>query len=98
MAVSFENVNAAVVGAFGTTVTHQPAGGASQSITAILEQPAQLEADFPDSYVVLFALVADFTTAPAAGDVVIADGKRYNVIDVLEDAAGGVRLRLHRDD
>ncbi len=96
MAVDFSVVDAACLAEFGETITHAPTSGAAYTLTAILEHPAMLEGDFPESYVIVFAPASGFTTSPAKGDTVTAQSKTYNVIDVLEDAAGGVRLRLHK--
>jgi len=90
------DVLAITVDTFGRTVTYTPTVGAAFSLVGVFDREgsqlsidgAQLEIASPR----LGVRLADFSIAPAQGDVWEIDGVRYRVTAMIPDGQGGATL------
>ena len=81
--------NAAVLAAFGQSVSYQQGMADPFTVVGILDKRTD-EQCHPDTvYARLFVALAGFTAPPDHGDEVTIDGDVYTVFEVLNDSAGG---------
>ena len=86
--------NAAMLTAFGQTVSYQAGAGDAFSVVGILQTQTDEERRIEGLYARLFVLLADFAAPPDQGDEVTIGSATYTVFEVLADTAGGCWLSL----
>ena len=86
--------NAALLAAFGSSVSYQPAGGDSFTVTGIVDQTSDEERQANGVYARLFVQLADFAAPPTSGDEVTIGSAIYTVFNVANDSGGGCWLSL----
>ena len=95
MSGPFDRLNAACVRHFAEVVVYTPAGGGTKVINGIPSSGIREGSEFPATFVRLFVTNEDLAAAglaPAKGDSAVILGKARRVVEVLEDAAGGVTI------
>lgn len=93
----FDNLNSAIIGAFGKTVTYKKTGYADVELSAVAEDQEMLTEASNSSYLHLFVGVDQFTQfMPTKGDRVVRSGAHYNVVDVKIDQENGCTLTLQK--
>jgi hypothetical protein len=93
----FNNLNTAIIGAFGKTVTYKKTGYADVELAAVPEDQEMLTEATNPSYLHLFIGMDQFTDfTPAKGDRVVKSGVHYNVVDVKVDQENGCTLTLQK--
>lgn len=94
--MDFSFINAAVLDAFGDTVTYRAPGYADAAITGAWSDTVP-EGDYPGAVGELLVIRASLPVAPMTGHSVIRNGVEYIVIDLTAaDSSGAVTLRLRR--
>ena len=86
--------NAALLAAFGSPVSYQPAVGESFTVTGIVDRTSDEERQANGVYVRLFVRLADFIVPPASADEVTIGSAIYTVFNVVNDSGGGCWLSL----
>ena len=94
MADPFAALNKACVKTFGTAVSYQQGTDAPFAVTGVVMKDSDEERHREGLYARLFVGLADFTTHPEHGDVVVLDGVTYTVFEVNVDAMGGIVLSM----
>lgn len=92
--MDFSSLNAQCIEAFGQTATYQPAASDPFTITTIVERATEEQRIENAVYARLFVNLADFASAPAAGDEVTIGGATFKVFQVLSDPTGGAWLSI----
>ncbi len=98
-AVSFDDMNAAIVEDFGIDCSYVPQTATEFAIVVVPEDPSALEA-WPQP-VNMVALVnrPDFgSTVPETGDHLIVMGSSYIIVTVDYDLGAGVTLGLRKEE
>ena len=86
--------NAALLAAFGSAVSYQPAVDEAFTVTGIVDRTSDEERQADGVYLRLLVRLADFTVPPACGDEVTIGTAIYTVFNVVNDSAGGCQLSL----
>lgn len=92
--MTFSALNSTCLQAFGETVTHSPAAGDNQDVTAIVQDASRLGETAPGVLVVVSATTSDFGTAPAKGDEITIGEVVYRVFSIVADCGGMIHLSL----
>ena len=86
--------NAAILAAFGQSVSYQQGASDPFTVSGILDKRTD-EQRHPDTvYARLFVALSSFSTPPDRGDEVTVDGALCTVFEVLNDPAGGCWLSI----
>jgi len=78
----------------GKSFSYTPSGGASTTITAILEEGDDFETENPGSKFGLSVKLADLSFSPTDGDLVVINGDDYRVIEIVPADVTGLALLL----
>ncbi|MBN1567929.1 MAG: hypothetical protein JXA73_08770 [Acidobacteria bacterium] len=102
MTVDFSRINAADLRKFGGSyaLTRINSGTGSLAFTGIPDSGPEEEDVAPgdgSTYLYLWANASDFSPRPARGDEISTATTVYKIVDLQEDPAGGLLLKLRYD-
>jgi hypothetical protein len=97
-----DSVNKACLGIFGQALKfiRIQSGAETLSITGILESAAEFEESSPGDcsvYARLWIRAADIDPPPERGDEIATESAVYKILDIEQDAGGGLRMLLRQD-
>lgn len=93
---ALDDLNAACAVDFyrGDAIAYTPFGGSPISMIGIQRDTSTLESLSPGTVAAIWFNAADFEAPPAKGDLMSIGSSNYTVVDIREDAGGGVTLSL----
>jgi len=79
---------------FGETVTYTHTGGQPVAMMGIRRDTSTLESISPGTATAVWFRASDFPIPPTNGDYLSIGSRNYTVVDIREDAGGGLTLSL----